>query len=98
MRLLPREIEAIRQAARAVFGARATVRVFGSRVLDHLRGGDLDLYLEVDSGQATLANEVAFRGQIERPLDELKVDVVLHERGQPLGPIDAIARRDGVLL
>ena len=49
-------------------------------------------------GQATLANELRFRDLIARPLDELKVDVVLHERGQPLAPIDQIARRDGVLL
>jgi len=98
MRLEPREIEAIRQAARAVFGARATVRVFGSRVRDDLRGGDLDLYLEVEPDQATVANETKFRGLIERPLDELKVDIVLHERNRPLGPIDQIARRDGVVL
>jgi predicted nucleotidyltransferase len=98
MRLKAHEIEAIRQAARAVFGADATVRVFGSRVEDHLRGGDLDLYLEVERGEASLANEMRFRGLIERPLDELKVDVVIHERGRRLGPIDRIARRDGVLL
>ena len=98
MRLEPYEIQAIRAAALAVFGARATVRVFGSRVRDELRGGDLDLHLEVEPGQATLANEMRFRGLIERPLDELKVDIVLHERGRPLGPIDQIARRDGVLL
>jgi hypothetical protein len=98
MRLKAEEIEAIRQAARTVFGAGATVRVFGSRVQEHLRGGDLDLYLEVEPGRATLANEMRFRGLIERPLDELKVDVVLHERGRPLAPIDRIARRDGVLL
>jgi predicted nucleotidyltransferase len=98
MRLGPGEIEAILQAALAAFGERATVRVFGSRVHDHLRGGDLDLYLEVEPGQATIANEMRFRDLIERPLDELKVDIVLHERGRPLGPIDEIARRDGVRL
>jgi hypothetical protein len=98
MRLERGEIEAIRHAARAVFGAQTRVRVFGSRVQDHLRGGDLDLWLEVASGQATLANERRFRDLIARPLDELKVDIVLHERGRPLSPIDQIARRDGVLL
>ncbi len=98
MRLRPEEIQAIRQAALAVFGAQAIIRVFGSRVQDHLRGGDLDLYLEVQPGEATFANEMRFRGLIERPLDELKVDIVLHERGRPLGPIDEIARRDGVVL
>jgi hypothetical protein len=98
MRLEPGEIEAIRQAAREVFGADARVRVFGSRVHDHLKGGDLDLHLEVGPGQATFGNEMAFRELIERPLDELKVDVVVRERGAALTPIDAIARRDGVQL
>ena len=98
MRLEPGEIQAIRRAAQAVFGAQARVRVFGSRVEDHLKGGDLDLWLEVAPGQATLANELRFRDLIAGPLDELKVDVVLHERGRPLAPIDRIARRDGVLL
>jgi hypothetical protein len=98
MRLEPDEIQAIRQAAQEVFGARTTVRVFGSRIHDHLKGGDLDLHLEVEPGQATIANEMAFRDLIERPLDELKVDVVLHERNEPLTPIDEIALRDGVPL
>ncbi len=98
MRLQPEEIQAIRQAALAVFGAHATVRVFGSRAQDLLRGGDLDLYLEVGPGEATFANEMRFRNLIERPLDELKVDIVLHERGRPLGPIDEIACRDGIVL
>lgn len=98
MRLEPHEIAAIRDAARAVFGEGVTVRVFGSRVDDRARGGDLDLYLEVAPGQATFANEMDFRDLIERPLDELRVDVVLHEYGQPLSPIQEIARRDGVLL
>jgi hypothetical protein len=41
---------------------------------------------------------MAFRDLIERSLDELKVDVVLRERGTPLTPIDRIALRDGALL
>jgi hypothetical protein len=98
MRLEPQEIRAVRQAARKVFGERTTVRVFGSRAHDHLKGGDLDLHLEVGPGQATFANEMAFRDLIERPLEELKVDIVLHERGAALTPIDEIARRDGVVL
>ena len=98
MRLEQDEIRAIRRAAQAVFGTPAPVQVFGSRIQDDLRGGDLDLWLEVAPGEATLANELKFRELIARPLDDLKVDVVLHERGRPLSPIDQIACRDGVLL
>lgn len=98
MRLDPHEIEAIREAVRAVCGRRAKVRVFGSRVDDRARGGDLDLLVEVEPGQATLANEVALRDRIEPALDELCVDIVFHEQGRPLSPIAQIAHRDGVLL
>jgi hypothetical protein len=41
---------------------------------------------------------MAFRDLIERPLEDLKVGVVLQERGAPLTPIDEIALRDGVVL
>jgi predicted nucleotidyltransferase len=98
MRLAPHEIEAIRRAAREVFGADAVVRVFGSRADDSQRGGDLDLHLEVAPGQATLANETRFLGLIADPLDDLHVDLVLHERGAPLGAIDRIALAEGVAL
>lgn len=98
MRLESHEIRVIRDAARAVFGRGVTVRVFGSRVDDECRGGDLDLFLEVDPGEATFDNEMAFRSRIERPLDELKVDVLLHERGRPLSPIERIAVREGEVL
>ena len=98
MRLEAHEIAAIRDAARAIFGGTAAVRVFGSPINDHVRGGDPDLFLEVEPGQATSANEAAFRDRIGGPLDELRVDVVFHERGQPLSPIHEIALRDGVAL
>lgn len=98
MRLDPDEIEAIRAAVHAVCGPRATVRVFGSRADDRARGGDLDLLVEVELGQATLANEVALRDRIEPALDDLRVDIVFCERGRPQSPMVRIAQRDGVLL
>jgi hypothetical protein len=92
MRLEPGEIEAIRRAAQEVF-AGARVRVFGSRVLDHLKGGDLDLWLEVAPGAATLANELRFRALIARPARGSG----LHRAGDPggRGPARAVAPRSG---
>jgi predicted nucleotidyltransferase len=98
MRLTPQEIEAIKAAAREVFGPTAVVRVFGSRADDAKRGGDLDLYVEVDPGGWSLRKESKFLDLIEEPLDELSVDLIVHERGRPLRPIEEIAVRDGVLL
>ena len=98
MRLEPPEVAAVREAVRAVFGSGARARVFGSRADDRARGGDLDLFIEVEPGQATLEAEMALRERIEPALDDLRVDVVLHERGSPLSPIARIAVRDGVPL
>jgi predicted nucleotidyltransferase len=98
MRLTPAEIEAILRAVRAVFGEAARVRVFGSRVRDDLKGGDLDLFVEVEPGGATIANEQRLRDLIAPALDDLRTDIILHERGRALTPIQRIALRDGVLL
>jgi uncharacterized protein len=98
MRLSAGEIEAIRAAAREVLGPEARVWVFGSRIDDRLRGGDLDLLIEVAPGQTTPEIELALRDRIEPALDDLRVDIVFHERGTPLAPIAEIALRDGAPL
>ena len=98
MRLERHEIEAIRAAVRAVFGEQATVRLFGSRARDAQRGGDIDLFVEVDPGQASIASEQRLRDRIAPAVDDLRVDIMLHERGATFTPIERIALRDGVLL
>jgi predicted nucleotidyltransferase len=98
MRLEPREIEAIRTAVHEVFGPAATVRLFGSRTRDDLRGGDIDLLVEVGLDQATIAHEQRLRDRIAPVVEDLRVDIILHERDAPLTPIQRIALRDGILL
>jgi predicted nucleotidyltransferase len=98
MRLTSAEIEAILRAVREVFGAAARVRVFGSRARDDLRGGDLDLFVEVEPGDASIANEQRLRDLIAPALDDLRTDIILHERGGAVTPIERIALRDGVSL
>jgi len=54
MRLSDEERRVIRAACEEVFGPRATVRLFGSRVRDEARGGDLDLLVESDPSSNNL--------------------------------------------
>jgi len=96
MRLSESELAAIRASVRAVFGAEARALVFGSRADDRARGGDLDLFVEVAPGHATLEAELALRERLAPALDDLRLDLVLHERGTPPSPIARIAKRDGV--
>jgi predicted nucleotidyltransferase len=98
VRLHPSEVDAIRTAVREVFGAAAAVRLFGSRVRDDLKGGDIDLLIEVEPGQGSIANEQRLRDRIAPVVEDLRIDIVLRERGTPLRPIERIALRDGIPL
>lgn len=98
MRLTDAEVEAIKRCVHEVFGPDAVVRLFGSRVDDKARGGDIDLHIEVDAGGATLSSEARFRWLLEDRIGERKVDLVFQERGRAAHPIDRIARDTGVVL
>lgn len=99
MRLTPNQIERIRSAVADLAGAQATVRLFGSRLDDSARGGDVDLLVEVVepvAEPALLAARIA--GRISRLLDGRKVDVVLAAPNLKELPIHHIARREGIVL
>lgn len=98
MRLTPEEVAAIKDAAAEAFGATAVVRLFGSRVDDTLRGGDIDLHLEVNEGQEDVTHAARFRWRVFDHIDERSMDLVFHVRGRPLRPIDVVARAEGVVL
>ncbi|NYZ12422.1 nucleotidyltransferase domain-containing protein [Azospirillum sp. RWY-5-1] len=98
MRLTPDEQDAIRRTAAAVFGADAVVRLFGSRVDDARRGGDIDLHIETAAGRATFDNEARFLHALEGEIGERRVDFVVRERGGALRPIDRLAMETGMVL
>ncbi|MGN6269959.1 MAG: hypothetical protein ACTHM0_08720 [Sphingomonas sp.] len=98
MRLSSDQIAAIKNAARDAFGPDAVVRLFGSRVDDERRGGDIDLHVEASPQTATIDHEVRFRALLWKALDEPQVDVVVAARGAPPGWADRAAFREGIVL
>ncbi len=98
MRLKPNEIEAIKTAAADVFGPGVVVRLFGSRVRDDLKGGDIDLHFEVDALPDKWKAKSRFEEQLFRNIDPQRVDTIFTIRGQQPAPIEKIAYRDGVVL
>lgn len=98
MRLKPEEVAAIKEAASTAFGDSVIVRLFGSRVRDDLRGGDIDLHFEVDPDRGTDRELELFEEMLFRRIDQQRVDKVFSIRGAPTTAFERIAYRDGVPL
>lgn len=99
MRLTQEQLKTIRETAAELIGADARVWLFGSRADDQLKGGDIDLLVEVDrivADRVILAARLAAR--LERRFLGLPVDVVLRDRAALAQPIHEIAKRTGVRL
>lgn len=103
MRLTDTERQILRDAARDAFGNDTKVYLFGSRVDDTKRGGDIDLLVCLDarSGAADTAHlarqRVRYLVLLEKALGERKIDLVTalpdDER-----PIVRVAKTTGVEL
>jgi hypothetical protein len=99
MRLTDCQIDAIRQLARQAAGDQVRVRVFGSRLDDAARGGDVDLMLELPepvNNPALLAARMS--AQVSRVMAGRRVDVLLCAPNLMRLPIHDIAFKEGKLL
>ena len=97
MRITPIQREAIRKITAEVLGEDAVVTLFGSRVDDSKRGGDLDLLVELPheiDNPAWLAARLSAR--ISRLMAGRRVDVLLAAPNLMNLPIHEQARREGV--
>jgi len=99
MRLTPAQIDAIKSTTQAVLGEGAQVTLFGSRVDDQAKGGDVDLMIEVRQTlqePALIAARIA--SKISRAMHGRKVDVLLKAPNLLEQPIHRIAQQQGVAL
>ncbi len=99
MRLREDEIRAIRDEVTRAFGSEALVRLFGSRVDDRRRGGDIDLYIEVPGDEdKRLEGERQLLHALLTRLGDQRIDIVTAPPGGKGRAIDEVARGEGVAL
>ncbi len=99
MRLRDDEIRIIREEVEHTFGPEAMVRLFGSRVDDTRRGGDIDLYIEAPGNERTWREqERRLRHALLTRLGDQRIDIVTAPPGGKGRPIDQVALREGVAL
>ena len=97
MRLSPEEVTVITKAIRQAFGQQARVWLFGSRVDDNKKGGDIDLLVEPPSGcDELLDKKLQALAKIQMQLGEQKIDMVIASNSDRL--IEQEARKTGVEL
>ena len=107
MRLQPAEQDAVREACRATLPTGSRVCLFGSRLDDARRGGDIDLLVELPQplpAEEIVARRTRFAARLYRRLGEQRIDIVVTvAEDDPSGPHDtravvAQARRHGIEL
>lgn len=99
VRLSPKDQDTVQATVAELFGADATVRLFGSRVDRNARGGDIDLLVESPQpvpDRRRKALQLVARLQIR--LGDQPIDVVVLDPETTRAPIHEEALRTGVRL
>ena len=71
-----REIEAILQVAEDIYGTDVKVYLFGSRVDDSRRGGDIDLLVRTTSAKKGILERVRMASRIKSLIGDQKIDII----------------------
>ncbi|MCK5915065.1 MAG: nucleotidyltransferase domain-containing protein [Deltaproteobacteria bacterium] len=101
MRLTQYQVEILKSTAIDVFGPQSGLVLFGSRVDDSLRGGDIDLYITGFNRPAEqqLDAKLLFLVKVKRKIGEQRIDLVFAPQpNQTLLPIHRIAAHTGIAL
>ncbi|QOC23763.1 nucleotidyltransferase domain-containing protein [Wenzhouxiangella sp. AB-CW3] len=100
MRLSTEQVEIIKQTASEAFGDDVRVWLFGSRLDDSRRGGDIDLLIEApgrDSRELARAR-IRFLARLKLKLGDRRIDVIASSGQTPVPHIVKIARQTGTPL
>ena len=96
MRISKKRIEIIKQAAMEIFGRDCKMWIFGSRVDDTKRGGDIDIFIEIPHRISDkIKKEIKFLAKLKKELGDQKIDLVVRVKGED-DFISREAKRKGV--
>jgi len=99
MRLTSSQVQTIKTTVTRVFGFPYRLWLFGSRVDEQKRGGDIDLFIETDEIIPNRAETICrVYGALIMALGDRKLDVIIKDAHTENVPIFDMARRTGVML
>lgn len=97
MRLSKLEMEIIKETANKIFGSDTKVFLFGSRVNDKLKGGDIDIYIETNKTIDVLNKKIKMSIELKKRLGDRRIDLIINNF-QSYKDIFTIAKQEGILL
>ncbi len=77
MRLTSRQHSIIKKYTTEIFGLNTRLLLFGSRVDDNKKGGDIDLYIETQELEP-FDKKIQLLRALQRELGEQKIDIVIN--------------------
>ena len=95
MRLNREQIDSLVNATHLCFGDTAEIWLFGSRVDDNKKGGDIDLYIETDKETGIVAAKLKMLGSIWDVFGDQKIDILVRRRSLPCSAMHEIAKSSG---
>lgn len=94
MRLNPNDISAIKAVIVQAMGNDSRIWLFGSRVDDSKRGGDIDLYVE-SAQPCNLNDKIHLITNIQRAIGLRKIDLLVNSPGTEHKAIYDTAKKEG---
>ena len=96
MRLTKNAASSIRHIVSQTCGD-TEVWLFGSRVDDHKKGGDIDLYIESET-EIQMMEQLRLMSKLQRALGFRKIDLIIRTPNSPERPIFQTAKKTGIRL
>ncbi|MEJ5227060.1 hypothetical protein [Thermodesulfovibrio sp.] len=97
MRLDENTLKTIKKLAEQYFGKYCEVRIFGSRVDDTQKGGDIDIYIKTDLNVDILERKASFLAELKMTIGDQKIDLLVERNDNPeKSPIYETARTTGI--
>jgi len=100
MRLSDKELTSIKAVTQQVFGENAVVTLFGSRIEDGKRGGDIDLLIKCNtafSRDEVYQLKLKFLVELKKRIGDQKIDVII-DAGQGNNSIFKTIEKEAILL
>ena len=100
MRLTEAQVKAIQDNFSVSFMEGDKIWLFGSRVDDSKKGGDIDLYIETNYNDLFIVTrkEIEFIANLKKIIGDQKIDIVVRQKNSASKLIHEIAKKEGVKL